>query len=235
MKRHESGTQGSKKRKRKTPNSADLIQECSDSSQDSYKGKRVVDVRERMASGEDVEELANSPLRRGNRGARRPSPGGYRRNDVDDRRRYYDGDGYREEFYEPHRQRFRYRNDSLYSRSPERHGRDREPYGGRSDYYEDWREGVDRYRREEDNIQRRYDGRRKHSLSFDSAECEIVERRRPSPPMSSTLTGKPQLKVKKESQPKQLIEVDGNGKPVGKIFAAFRSDITVFSKELDLS
>jgi hypothetical protein len=101
MKRHESGTTGSKKRKRKSPNSGNSVQECSEFSQDSYKGKRVMQARERELSGDDVEELTNSLVPRGKRGASRPSAGRYRQSDRDERRNFYIGDRYREDFNEP--------------------------------------------------------------------------------------------------------------------------------------
>jgi hypothetical protein len=43
------------------------------------------------------------------------------------------------------------------------------------------------------------------------------------------------MTVKKEFEPKQLIQVDASGKPVGKMYATFRSDIATFAKELDPS
>lgn len=43
------------------------------------------------------------------------------------------------------------------------------------------------------------------------------------------------MTVKKEFEPKQLIQVDASGKPVGKMYATFRSDIATFTKELDSS
>jgi hypothetical protein len=62
-----------------------------------------------------------------------------------------------------------------------------------------------------------------------------VDRKRRSPPIPTAVARRPEFKVKKENQPKKLIEVDNNGKPVGKMFVVFQVDIVVFSKELDPS
>jgi hypothetical protein len=176
MKHYKTNVEGSKKRK--SSNSGESEKGHSESSYDSSKGKRILEYRGRQGSRDNVEDLALSPPRKAKHGLIRPPPGGYRRNDREDRRRANSGKDYREDGGE-HMKSLRY------SRSPEHRTRQWDYYGERSENFDDKRCIVQCYRRDGKNGKRGYGNRHHRNRSFDSPEYHISERMRPTPAAST--------------------------------------------------